>query len=412
MSDVTNDIFDAELVAEHFPILQQTVHEQPLVFLDSAASSQKPQAVIDVISHYYANDNANVHRGVYELSQRATAAYEATRQAVRHFINAPKNEEIIFTKGTTESINLIAASFGQSFQADDEIILSAMEHHSNIVPWQLLCERTGAKIKVIRLHQDGTLDLDHYRELLSDKTKIVSIIHASNVLGTINPVKEIIELAHQHDIPVLLDAAQSVPHMPVDVQDLDCDFLVFSSHKLYGPTGVGVLYGKTQFLEAMPPYQGGGDMIRSVTFEKTDYNVLPYKFEAGTLNIAGVIGLGAAIEYLNKMGMQAVANHEAELLQYANQKLMEIPGLKIIGQAPKKVGVISFVMDVAHPHDIGTILDHEGVAIRVGHHCAMPLMDYYGLPATARASFGIYNTKRDVNRLVSALHKVRDVFDV
>lgn len=400
---------NANDIKQDFPILK----EKSFSFLDSAASAQKPQSVIDAISHYYAHDNANVHRGIYKLSQRATAVYESARQTIRQFINAKANHEIIFTKGTTEAINLVAMSFGQAFLKEgDEIILSEMEHHSNIVPWQLLCERTGAVIKVIRVNDDGQLDLAHYRELLSAKTKLVSIIHVSNVLGTVNPVKEMIALAHEKNIPFLLDAAQSVPHMSVDVQDLDCDFLAFSSHKLYGPTGFGVLYAKERWLEKMSPYQGGGDMIRSVSFEHTDYNVLPYKFEAGTPNIAGAVGTAAAIEYINQFGMTVIEQHEKELLHYAEAALQKVPGLKIIGCAPEKIGVISFVMDVAHPHDIGTILDHEGVAIRVGHHCAMPLMKRFNVPATARASFGIYNTNDDVDRLIVGLNKVRELFDV
>lgn len=413
MSDLLESVFEVEKIAQDFPIMQQTVHDKSLVYLDSAASAQCPQSVIDAVSHYYSHDHANVHRGVYTLSQRATAEYEAVRQTVRHFINAKHNHEIIFTKGTTDAINLVTNAFGQAFiRPGDEVIVSTMEHHSNIVPWQLLCERVGAVIKVIRLKDDGTIDLNHFRELLNEKTKFVSVIHVSNVLGIINPVKEMIAMAHARDVPVLLDAAQSVPHTGVDVQDLDCDFLAFSSHKMYGMTGTGVLYGKEDLLEAMPPYQGGGDMIRQVTFEKTDFNVLPYKFEAGTPNMAGVVAMGAAIEYLNCIGMDAIEQHEATLTQYATQALSEIPGIHIVGNVPEKIGVISFVMDMVHPHDIGTILDSEGVAIRAGHHCAMPLMQHLNLPATARASFGIYNTKKDVDRLVAALHKVRKVFDV
>ncbi len=406
-------VFDAAAIRQDFPLLKKMNHNRPFVYLDSASSSQKPQAVIDAVSHYYTENHANVHRGIYELSQQATAVYEAARQSLRNFINAKCNHEIVFTKGTTEAINLVASSFGQIFiQPGDEIILSIMEHHSNIVPWQLLCERTGAVIKVIRMDQTGCLDLDHYTSLLSDKTKIVSIVHASNVLGTMNPVKKMIDWAHQRDIPVLLDAAQSVPHRSVDVQALECDFLTFSSHKMYGPTGIGVLYAKESWLNAMPPYQGGGDMIRRVTFEATDYNVLPYKFEAGTPNIAGVVGMGAAAEYLNQIGMEAIAQHEDTLLDYATSALNDIPGLQIIGRSPEKVGVLSFVMEGVHSHDIGTILDHEGVAVRVGHHCAMPLMDYLGLSATARVSLGVYNTQDDIDRLIAALYKVRDIFDV
>jgi len=413
MSELLTKVFDAQKVKNDFPIFKHSSHGHHLVYLDSAASSQKPQSVIDAVSHYYCHDHANVHRGLYDLSQRATAVYEAARQTVRHFINAQHNHEIVFTKGTTEAINLVASSFGQAFiEAGDEIILSEMEHHSNIVPWQLLSERTGAVIKVVRVDDQGQLDLEHYRQLLSEQTKLVAIIHISNVLGTVNPVKQMIDLAHQRDIPVLLDAAQSVPHMPVDVSDLDCDFLVFSSHKLYGPTGVGVLYGKEHWLEVMPPYQGGGDMIRSVSFEKTNYNVLPYKFEAGTPNVAGVVGTAAAIDYLNSLNINDIVQHEQLLLDYAEDTLQQIPGLKIIGRATEKIAVISFVMDAAHAHDIGTILDHQGIAIRVGHHCAMPLMKRFGLAATARVSFGIYNLEHDVDRLVSALYKVREIFHV
>jgi len=411
MSDIDTVLFNPLKVREDFPILSQESHGKPLVYLDSGATTQKPRDVIEVVSDYYSRDNANVHRGLYELSQRATASYEAARQNVRNFINAKRNHEIIFTRSATEAINLVATSFGEAnIQAGDEIIISEMEHHSNIVPWQLLCERTGAILKVIAIDDDGVLDLAHYRQLLNSHTKLVSVIHVSNVLGTINPVKEIIEIAHKRDIPVMLDGAQAVPHMSVDVQDLDCDFYVFSSHKLYGPTGTGVLYGKTDLLDAMPPYQGGGDMISRVTFEKTEYNVLPHKFEAGTPNMAGVIGLGAAIDYLNRIGMDNIFNHEEELLSYAMDALKAIPGIRFIGTALEKVAVISFVMDCAHPHDIGTILDTEGIAIRAGHHCAMPLMERFGVPATARISFGLYNQKEDVDRLVEGLHKVKKLF--
>ena len=413
MGKLSKTVLDPQKLALDFPVLQQTSRGKPLTYLDTAASSQKPQAVIDAIAHYYTYDNANVHRGVYELSQRATDAYEAGRHTVRQFIHAAHDHEIIFTKGTTEAINLVAHSYGQAFiQAGDEIIVSTMEHHSNIVPWQLLCQRTGAVLKVIRLHDDGRLDLEHFRELLSEKTKMLAIIHVSNVLGTVNPVKRMIAEAHRINVPVLLDAAQSVPHSVVDVQDLDCDFLVFSSQKLYGSSGVGVLYAKTRWLEAMPPYQSGGDMIRTVSFDKTDFNVLPYKFEAGTPNMAGVIGLGAAIDYLRQIGMDNIARHEHALMLYATEKLNQIDGLRIVGTAPEKAGVISFVMQGIHPHDIGTILDSEGIAIRVGHHCAMPLMDVLGVPATARASFGVYSQKVDIDRLCDGLLKVKDLFDV
>ena len=411
MSEIDVKEIDCCELKNDFPILQQVVHDKPLVYLDSGATSQKPQCVIDVVKEYYSHDNANVHRGVYELSQRATGSYEAARQNVRNFINAKHNHEIIFTKGSTDSINLVASSFGEAYiQAGDEIIISEMEHHSNIVPWQLLCERRGAILKVISVNDDGTLDMDHYRSLLNNITKLVSVSHVSNVLGTINPVKEIIDLAHERDIPVLLDGAQAVPHIPIDVRALDCDFYVFSAHKLYGPTGTGVLYGKEELLEVLPPYQGGGDMISRVSFEKTEYNVLHYKFEAGTPNMAGVIGLGSAIDYLNRIGMDNIVKYEEELLYYALAALTTVPGLRIIGAADQRIAVISFVMDAAHPHDVSTVLDNEGIAIRAGHHCAMPLMDRFKLPATARVSFGLYNQKEDVDRLVAGLKVVNQLF--
>ena len=383
-----------------------------LVYLDSAATTQKPHCVIDAVSHYYENNNANVHRGVYQLSERATAAYESTRQKVADFIHAKHAHEIIFTRGTTEAINLIAHSFGLlKIKSGDEIVLSVMEHHSNIVPWQMLCERTGATLKVIPLLENGELDFTAYQNALHSKTKLVAMIHVSNVLGTINPVKKMVASAHQKNIPVLLDGAQAIAHMPVDVQDLDCDFYVFSSHKLYGPTGVGVLYGKTRHLEVMPPYQTGGDMIRRVTFEKTEFNELPYKFEAGTPNIAGVIGLGAAIDYVNNIGFDVIQSHENALLKYAMEKLYEkVDGLTIYGVSQHKSGVISFLLSDAHPHDVATILDQSGVAIRAGHHCAMPLMDYLNVSALSRISFGIYNDFTDVDRVVLGLDNVRKIF--
>ncbi len=410
---MVNKIISAELneLKKDFPLLHQTVNDHPLVYLDSAATSQKPQVVLDAVNHYYANDNANVHRGVYTLSERATAAYEAARTTIQQFINAPHQHDIIFTKGTTEAINLVAASFGRSeVTAGDEILISAMEHHSNIVPWQILCEQTGAVLKVIPVHDDGTLDLEQYQQLLSPNTKLVALAHVSNVLGTINPVKDMIAMAHANQTPVLLDGAQAAPHIAVDVQALDCDFYAFSSHKLYGPTGFGVLYGKTQWLEKMPPYQSGGDMIRYVTFEKTEYNDLPAKFEAGTPNIAGAIGLAAAIEYVNQIGFANIVRHEQALTQYANAALQTVPGLQIIGTASEKVGVFSFVLAQAHPHDIGTILDHAGIAVRAGHHCAMPLMQRFKVPATVRASLGLYSTDQDIDRLVVGLQQVIDVF--
>ncbi len=395
-------------IAKEFPILQSD-----LIFLDTGASAQKPRCVIEAINDFYSNDYANVHRGIYRLSERATALYEGVRDKVQHLINAAQREEIIFTRGTTESINLVAHSFGHlHLQAGDEVLVSAMEHHSNIVPWQLLCEQTGAVLKVIPMHADGALDLTSYSDLLSDKTKIVAITQVSNVLGTVNPIASMIDLAHQKAIPVLIDGAQATPHMSVDVQALDCDFYAFSSHKMYGPTGVGVLYAKRHHLESMPPYQGGGDMIRQVSFEKTDYNTLPYKFEAGTPNIAGVVGFGAAIDFIQSIGLPAILNHERELTDYATQVLQQIPGITIYGNMPDKIGVISFTLKDIHPHDIGTILDSEGIAIRAGHHCTMPLMDYYQVPAMARISLGVYNTQEEIDKVVLALHKVTDLFKV
>lgn len=394
-----------------FPILQQTIHGKPLVFLDSAASSQKPQCVIDALVHYYQNDHANIHRGVYELSERATKAYEDARIAVQKFINAPFAHEIIFLRSTTEAINLVASSYGHSqFQKQDEIILTEMEHHSNIVPWQLLAEQCGLLLRVIPVLENGELDLKAYEKLFSSRTKMVAVTHVSNVLGTINPIKEMTQFAHKQGVPVLVDGAQAFPHMPVDVRDLDCDFYTFSSHKAYGPTGVGVLYGKTALLEKMPPYQGGGSMIERVDFNKTTFARLPYKFEAGTPNIADTIAFAAAIHYLEKIGMQAIFEHELNLLTYATEKLMTIHGLNIIGLAKNKVGVISFVLDDIHPHDIGTVLDYQGVAVRAGHHCAQPLMDRFQIPACVRASFGIYNSQEDVDALIAGLLEVKRLF--
>ncbi len=405
------NIFDVELIRQQFPILTQSCHGKPLVYLDTGATSQKPLSVIDAVKHYYENDNANVHRGLYELSERASKKYENVRNEVQHFINARDRAEIIFTKGATEAINLVAMSFGQLFvKAGDEIVLTMMEHHSNIVPWQLLCERTGAKLRIVPLNKDDTLDLKAYQELLTDKTKLVAVTHVSNVLGTINPIKEMIELAHKKNIPVLIDGAQAVPRMKVDVQALDCDFYVFSSHKMYGPTGVGVLHAKRKWLEEMPPYQGGGDMISTVSFDKTLYNELPLKFEAGTPNVAGVIGLGAAIRFINDIGIEAIYQHENELTQYAMQASSKVPGLKIYGNAPQKVGVISFTLEGVHPHDVGTIVDNEGIAIRAGHHCAMPLITHFDVSAMVRASLGIYNQTQDIDALVKALNKVNEIF--
>ncbi|KAB2881126.1 cysteine desulfurase [bacterium] len=402
---------DVERIRQDFPILTERIHGKPLIYLDNAATTQKPLFVIDAVHHYYRAQNANIHRGTHYLSQVATFEYEKARGKIRQFINAKDNKEIIFVRGTTEAINLVSSAYGRKFiRAGDEIIISAMEHHSNIVPWQILCEQTGAVLRVIPMNQSGELIMEEYVKLLNEKTKLVSVVHISNALGTVNPVKEIIRLAHERNIPVMLDAAQSIPHAPVDVRDLDCDFLVFSGHKMYGPTGVGVLYGKQQLLESMPPYHGGGDMIRTVSFEKTTYAELPNKFEAGTPNIAGGIGLGAAVDYINRIGIHKIAEYETELMAYATEKLSAINKLKIIGTAKEKAGAISFVMENVHPHDAGTLLDLEGIAIRTGHHCAQPVMQFYGIPATSRASLSFYNTKEDVDALVKGLHKVMEVF--
>lgn len=403
--------FDVARIRNDFPILQQRVNGKPLVYLDNAATTQKPQVVLDALLRYYTTINSNVHRGVHTLSERATAEYEASRERVRRFLNAEKAEEIIFVRGTTEGINLVAHSFGKRFvNRGDEVLISGMEHHSNIVPWQILCEERGAVLRVIPINDDGEIEVDEYRRLLNEKTKIVSLTHVSNALGTVNPIQEMIILAHERGIPVCIDGAQAAPHLRVDVRDLDCDFYVFSSHKMYGPTGIGAVYGKIQWLEQMPPYQGGGDMIKAVTFEKTTYNELPYKFEAGTPNIADTIGFSAAIDYLMKLDAKAVEEYESELLGYATDALLSMGGIKIIGTARQKVGVISFVVDGVHAHDVGTILDSEGIAIRTGHHCAMPVMERFGVPATARASFAFYNTREEIEALMQGLRKVREVF--
>lgn len=402
--------FDAERLRQDFPILDQAVHGKPLVYLDNAATSQKPRRVIDAISGYYLTINANVHRGVHTLSQRATDAFDGAREKVRRFLNAREAREIVFVRGATEAINLVAHSFGARFKPGDEILITALEHHSNIVPWQMACQRSGALLKVVPMNDAGELDLGAYARLLGPRTRLVAATHVSNALGTVNPVRQMIELAHAQSIPVLLDGAQAAPHAHVDVQALDCDFYAFSGHKLYGPTGIGVLYGKAALLEAMPPWQGGGEMIRQVAFEKTTYNELPYKFEAGTPDISGAIGLGAAIDYLEDIGLDAVAAHEHTLLEYATAAALEVPGLRVVGTAEEKAGILSFVLEGVHPHDIGTILDHEGVAIRTGHHCAMPVMERLGLPATARASFALYNTTQDVDALIAAIRKARKVF--
>jgi cysteine desulfurase/selenocysteine lyase len=402
---------DVDKIRADFPILKQKIHGKPLVYFDNGATSQKPQVVIDALNRYYTAENSNIHRGVHFLSEHATAAYEAARQKIKSFVNARSEQEIIFVRGTTEAINLVAQSYGRTFlKPADEIIVSAMEHHSNIVPWQILCEQIGARLQVIPINHDGELVLDEYRRLLNEKTKLVSVTHVSNALGTIVPVKEMVRLAHERQVPVLVDGAQAVPHLKVDVQELGCDFYAFSGHKLFGPTGVGILYGRAELLDAMPPYQGGGDMISLVTFEKTHYNVLPYKFEAGTPHIAGGIGLGAAIDYLGSLDWQQVAAHEHNLLSYATAALADIDGLRIIGTAKDKVGVVSFVFDHVHAHDVGTILDQEGVAVRAGHHCAMPVMQRFGVPATTRASFALYNTRQEVDVLVKGIQRALKVF--
>ena len=403
--------FDVDKIRADFPVLNQTINGKPLVYLDNAATSQKPQSVIDTLVSYYSTENANVHRGVHTLSQRATDDYEEARDKVKRFINAEKDDEIIFVRGTTEGINLISQTYGRSCIGEgDEIIISSMEHHSNIVPWQILCQEKGATLRVIPVNDLGELLLDEYERLFTAKTKLVSIVHQSNALGTINPAKEIVDISHGHGVPVLLDGAQAIAHMEVDVRELGCDFYAFSGHKLYGPTGIGVLYGKESILEEMPPYQAGGEMIKSVTFEETLYNVLPNKFEAGTPNIAGAIGLGAAIDYVETLGIGKIAAYESELLKYGTVRLSSIEGLEIIGTADKKGSVISFVMEGVHPHDIGTILDAEGIAIRTGHHCAQPLMDRFGVPATARASFAFYNTREEIDLLVKGIDRVIEVF--
>ncbi|PKM10723.1 MAG: cysteine desulfurase CsdA [Gammaproteobacteria bacterium HGW-Gammaproteobacteria-3] len=403
--------FPVEKIRADFPILAEKIRNKPLVYLDNAATCQKPQAVIDSIVHLYSHDYANVHRGVHTLSVRSTDQFESARTKVKDFINAASDKEIIFVKGATEAINLVAQTYGKAnIKAGDEILISAMEHHSNIVPWQILCGQTGAILKVAPIDLRGELIYDDFEQLVSDKTKLVSIVHMSNALGSINPVKQIIAAAHAKNIPVLLDGAQAIPHMTVDVQDLDCDFYAFSGHKLYGPSGVGVLYGKQTLLEAMPPYQGGGDMIRKVTFEETEYNTLPYKFEAGTPNIADVIGLGAAIDYLNGIGMDHIAAYEAGLLAYATEQALQIKGLRIIGEATYKGAILSFVLDKIHPHDIGTMLDSLGIAVRAGHHCAMPVMDFFQVPATARASFAMYNTQAEIDVLMKGIESLIEVF--
>jgi len=403
---ITKSTYDINTIRADFPLLSGEMRGKPLVFLDSAASSQKPQQVLDALDHYYKHQNANVHRGVYELSQQATDAYELGRERARRFLNAGSTEECILVKGTTDGINLVASSFGRKYLKEgDEVVISAMEHHSNIVPWQLACEQAGAQLKVIPVNDKGELFMDEYERLLTDRTKIVAVVHVSNALGTINPVEEIIAKAHDKGIPVLLDGAQATPHLKVDVQALDVDFYVFSGHKVFGPTGIGILYGKKKWLDAMPPYQGGGEMIATVTFEKTTYNELPHKFEAGTPDISGAVGLGVALDYIEQIGQQNIAAHEHELLQSATEQLLAIDGLRIIGTADNKASVISFLIDGAHPYDVGTILDKLGIAVRTGHHCTQPLMERFGIPGTVRASFAAYNNHEDVERLVAGVQR-------
>src|SRR5579871_1156914 len=402
---------DVERIREDFPVLRQTIHGKPLVFLDNAATAQKPACVVEAIRKFHEVDCANIHRGVHELSQRSTAAYEETRVKARRFLNARSKEEIVFVRGTTEGINLVASSWGRkNVRAGDEIIISALEHHSNIVPWQMLCEEKDAKLRVIPMNDRGELLLEEYEKLLNPRTRMVAVGHVSNALGTINPIAEIIQMAHRAGALTLIDGAQAAPHMHIDVQALDSDFYTFSGHKVFGPTGIGILHGKAKLLDAMPPYQGGGDMIRTVTFEKTTYNDLPYKFEAGTPNIAGGIGLGAALSYIHKIGLGKIAAYEHELLTYGTEVLSGIPGLRIIGTAREKAAVLSFVMEGIHPHDIGTVLDRQGIAVRTGHHCAQPVMDWFHIPATTRASFAFYNTMAEIDALGAGLRKVQEVF--
>ena len=403
--------YDVERVRRDFPALRQQVHGHPLIYLDNAATTQKPQAVMDAIQRFYLQECSNIHRGVHYLSQQATEDYEATRSKVRRFLNARQNREIIFVRGTTEALNLVAHSFARPrLRAGDEVLITHMEHHSNIVPWQILCQETGARLRVAPINDAGELIVEEFEKLLGPRTRVVSLAYVSNALGTINPVRELVGMAHARNVPVVLDGAQAAPHLKVDVQELDCDFFTLSGHKMYGPTGIGVLYGKAELLEEMPPYQGGGDMIRSVTFEKTLYNDLPFKFEAGTPNIAGTIGLGAAMDYLEELGRENIAAYEQELLDYGTRVLSRVPGLRMIGTAREKAAVLSFDLPGVHPHDVGTILDCEGIAVRTGHHCAQPVMDRFGVPATSRASLGVYNTREELDALTAGLRKVTEIF--
>ncbi|MDE3178506.1 MAG: cysteine desulfurase [Acidobacteriota bacterium] len=403
--------FDVHAVRADFPALHQNVHGKPLVYLDSAATSQKPEVVLDALRDFYARDCSNIHRGVHALSERSTLAYEAAREKVRAFLNAATPREIVYVRGATEAINLVAYTYGrQNVKAGDEIVITAMEHHSDIVPWQILCEEKGAKLRVAPINDAGELDTGEFEKLLNPRVKLVCAAHVSNALGTVNPVKDVVRTSHAAGIPVLVDGAQAAPHMRVDVRDLDCDFYAFSGHKVFGPTGIGILYGKERLLDSMPPFQGGGDMISSVTFEKTIYNVLPYKFEAGTPHIAGAIGLGAAIDYVNELGMDQIEQYERGLLKYGTEALEDIDGLKLIGTAKEKAGVLSFVLDGIHPHDAGTILDQEGIAVRTGHHCAQPVMDRFGIPATTRASLALYNTREEIDALARGIARVKEIF--
>lgn len=403
--------FDVERIRADFPILHTKVHGRELVYLDNAATSQKPKAVIEAITRYYERDNANIHRGVHYLSERATAEFESARKTVQSFLHAPRSEDIVFVRGATEAINLVAQTYGRAHvSSGDEVLITAMEHHSNIVPWQMLCNEKRAHLRVVPINEAGDLILEEFERLVGPRTKLVAVTHVSNALGTVNPLATIIQMAHARNVPVLVDGAQAVPRMPVDVRESDCDFYVFSGHKTYGPTGIGVLYGKSALLEAMPPYQGGGDMISSVTFERTIYNTVPHKFEAGTPDMAGAVGLKVALEYLNGLGMDAIAAHEADLLQYATSAISAIPRVRVIGNAREKTGVLSFVIEGIHPHDIGTVLDQEGIAVRTGHHCAQPVMERFGVDATVRASFGLYNTKDEIDSLVRGIEKVKEVF--
>jgi len=403
--------FDVEKVRGDFPILKQMVYGKPLVYLDNAATTQKPQAVVDALTHYYTQDNSNIHRGVHALSMRATDAYESVRETVRSFIGATDKDEIIFVRGATEGINLVASTYGATNIGEgDEVVITNMEHHSNIVPWQILCKDKGANLRVVPMSESGELDMDAYEKLLTPRTKIAALSYVSNALGTVNPAEEMIRMAHDRGIPVLLDAAQAVPHMPVDIQALQCEFLTFSAHKAYGPTGVGALYVRKDILEKMPPYQGGGDMIAMVTFEKTTYNKIPHKFEAGTPNIAGVIGMGAALDYITGLGWDGLLAHEDDVVHYAAGTIGGLDGVRLIGTPKRRTGAVSFVIEGVHPHDAGTILDREGIAIRAGHHCSQPVMDYFGVPATVRASFGVYNTREEVDRLAIGINKVLEVF--